>query len=133
MIWIMGWGFVSLFMGHFLTKSCYDWCWGRLGAEARHREGDPEVPRWLLVDVLGCAERGFFTLLMFVGGSWIAPSMVLWLVAKWAFCWGYDGREAVSRTLVMLISSLVSLSIAMVGGLVCQGILWAWFVDLLKP
>jgi hypothetical protein len=79
--------------------------------------------------LVGYVERTLFVLLVAFNVPGAIGLMAAWVGAKMAAHWqsaegrvaGSDNRELLNRRFIALISSVVSLSIASIGGLVCRG------------
>ena len=87
----------------------------------RVKEG---VPGWLM----GLVERTFFVLIIAFEVSGAAPAMIAWIALKTAINWQRRGigDELVSwirETQASVLTSLVSMLMALPGGLICRGII----------
>ena len=82
--------------------------------------GSRRVPPWLT----GVVERLFFTTLVGLGVQGAAPAAIGWLALKLATNWNHpdwkDKPEARSHALLALLAGLLSLLIAVVGGLIAS-------------
>jgi hypothetical protein len=72
----------------------------------------------------GILERLFFTILVAFGGAAIAPALVLWMIAKMTTGWNRITKPGVFYRMLAfsgLISSLISMIFAVLGGLIANG------------
>jgi hypothetical protein len=122
MQWITGLTF-SLVIGHIVT-----WLFLlglrhalRLGEKPSLTDGRKRVPPWLT----GVTERLFFTVLIGVEVSGAPAAMVGWLALKLATNWNHpdwkDKADARTFALSALLAGLVSMMLALIGGLICAG------------
>ncbi len=137
--------FISIWVGHYATKAFHaalkdqmdkakendlmigDWAWiksfiGQFFKKIRPPKRDtpfkPEVPNFLT----GIIERIFFTLLVASGTTGTGIAMIGWITVKMVHTKlvDSDSEEASPRRLkyVALLSSMVSLTFALLGGLI---------------
>ena len=98
--------------------------WRRLPEEGGRGDG---VPAW----VMGLGERLFFTLAIAFQVPGAAVAMMAWLTVKMLTNWNRpisaDGQNAaevtthIRRAMASLFAGLVSLTFALIGGLICAG------------
>ncbi len=118
--WILGLGF-SLILGHL----CVDRFHARLhqylvlGPKSPLGGEAARVPAWLT----GLVERLFFTVLVGVHGPGFSTVMMFWLGLKLVTNWNHPdyGESSAARTFAYsgLLSGLLSMLFALVGGLIC--------------
>ena len=124
--WIVGF-VVALAIGHIVVAFFL----ARLRARIVSKKPAAErVPAALT----GLHERVFFTLLVALDVSGVAPAMMIWLTVKMAANWNrpapsgpQDASEEERRiagAMSALLAGLVSMTFAMMGGLICRGVIW---------
>ena len=80
---------------------------------------------------VGLVERIFFTVLVSLGISGIAPAMILWITVKMAYNWNILARKRGHRLVrsymfATLLGNLCSMLFAAIGGSICRGQIWWW-------
>lgn len=119
--WIAGL-VVALILGAGVTG----WFIGRVRAYFNiPRAPGRDVPSWLT----GLVERLFFTLIIAFDVSGAAIAMIGWIALKLVPNWElYVKHGAANKPLVWssLLGSLCSMFFALIGGLICRGVIWWW-------
>ena len=115
--WLLGL-IISLGAGSYATPRFLDWLRSEVDEdELRKAKKEQEVvPMW----VTGLLERSFFTVAVAFNVPGTAVAMVAWLAAKMAANWNRQEHHrlfAVSS----LLAGLLSMSFALVGGLIVRG------------
>ncbi len=133
--WLVGLGF-SLGVGHVVVGQFLKRLRHYMKLEAKPGQG-PEtqlVPLWLF----GVGERFFFTLAVAFNISGTSVAMIAWLGLKLAANWNRPGREATQEelgpqesvlqvvrwSLSATIAGLLSMTFALLGGLICNSTIW---------
>lgn len=142
---------VSLLIGHFVTGEFVDLVRSHYRIDEKWIDenfdyGLPNLPRW----VIGPLERLFFTLLVAFNVSGVATGMMIWLLVKMVSNWNLlipplvgenrnlktdeekkrekeqDMHRAMLRryTWSGFLGTLMSLLFALLGGLICGGLIW---------
>lgn len=105
-----------------------------LGPKVGQDSETKAVPPWLM----GVGERLFFTIAVGVELSGAGVAMMTWLVIKLASNWNRVGREDTRKgitederillpirwSLSAALAGLLSMTFALLGGLICMGKLW---------
>lgn len=125
---------VSLLLGWLFTALFYRWTTNKItnGDEELEREMEWDqntkgVPR----EITGLLERFFFTIVVIINVPAAPFAMLVWLTLKMATNWNRDPLEGVLTkqqarrrarfSLRSLLSGLVSMSFALIGGLIAAG------------
>ena len=133
--WLVGLGF-SLGVGHvavdqFLKRLRH---YMKLGPKPGQGSETQAVPSWLM----GVGERFFFTFAVAFNVSGASVAMIGWLGLKLAANWSRPGREATQEgldpqesvlrvvrwSLSAAIAGLLSMTFALLGGLICNSTIW---------
>jgi len=120
MNWILGLGF-SLVVGHFAVDYFLRELrkYMQLGDRPALAGGMNRVPPWLT----GGLERLFFTLLVAFGVSGTSTAMIGWLALKMVTNWNRreseDDVKERSFAFSALVAGLLSMFLALLGGLIC--------------
>ena len=116
--WMIGF-IVALVIGHYVAKNFLVYA---------HRRFDFEKPEYVAIPgvLVATVEGVFFTLAVAFELSGVTVAMIGWVTAKMAAHWnlqkGMQNIEA--RRITSLLASLLRLTFAMVGGLICGGKIW---------
>jgi hypothetical protein len=119
--WILGL-FVAVVLGHYGTKYFLEWLRTKMGLG----EKPGAKSEWMRVSpgITGVIERMFFAIIIAVDISGAGTAMVGWLALKLATNWNHpdwkDDPTARSFAFSALLAGLVSMSFAVVGGLICR-------------
>ena len=141
--WLFAGYFISIVIGHPLVSIFNHY----LRSQAQYNMNLmkwPAYPRAISALVIGTLERTFFTTIVAfnIGGS--AVAMITWTVVKIARYWGNEkitlenSNEAESQKARIgygycsIVSSLFSMLIALIGGLICKYGLMAYSSILVK-
>ena len=117
MILIFGYSF-SLVGGHYATRAFLNWLrsYQKIEKPAQVNDEKP-VPPWLL----GAVERFFFTTMVAFDIAGAGIAMIAWLGIKMATHWNREeGAESVNLAMSALAAGIVSMTFAMIGGLICR-------------
>ena len=117
--WILGLS-LSLFGGFFAAKIVRDNLISFGNNPQRDQlTGAARVEGWKT----GIIERFFFTIVVGLQYPGALPGMMMWLGLKLATNWNHpdfsQNREARTRAFIALLVGLVSMSFALIGGVVC--------------
>lgn len=126
--WIFGLGLVSLVLGSLVSYLVWNALHGYFSYLNRSKHWNLSNEFITTVKpfpvLIGISERLFFTLLVAFQVTGVAGGIIAWIGVKMAVGWGAvkEGRTP-HRALAFtgLLSSLVSLLFAVVGGLICNG------------
>jgi hypothetical protein len=122
MWWILGLLF-SLLAGHFGTQYFKDWLRSRINLDEKTALSETNSKR-IPPEVTGLVERSFFTIVVGVNLTGASTAMIGWLALKMATNWNHpdwkDKPEARSFAFSALLSGLVSMGFATLGGLICR-------------
>jgi hypothetical protein len=125
--WVVGFGLISGFLGQALTRLLRNLLMKMLiswRTEQNIATGDDDpwkfVPRWLSSTTIGILERAFFCLSVAFNLSGTAIAMIAWTAAKGAIHWNRFDPKHTGSAFVAAACSLLSMTLALIGGLVCQ-------------
>lgn len=127
--WLVGLLGVSVVLGSICTWAAWRGLRAFFEATVQEREWvvPPEQTERIPIQpiLIGILERIFFTVLVAFAVSGVATAMIVWVGAKMASGWNriVGGGETWRRMLAFngLMSSLISLLFAVVGGLIANG------------
>lgn len=132
--WLIGFGLVSLLLG--LVVSFIVWkglhaYFEYLKRTREWKQTEPPIPLYPVTT--GILERLLFTLLIAFQVSGVGAGLIAWIALKMTIGWGrLKESDTRSRALAFtgLLSSLASLLFAVVGGLICNGLIPLYRVSL---
>jgi hypothetical protein len=130
--WFFGLGIFALGLGwlfiYFFLEIVHIHIKARAGERGEQKTYDDivkplDVPSWLV----GLLERTFFTVLVASDVSATALAILAWVTLKMAFGWNIVWRQRQSitvRSLAVsaLLANLFSMLFALIGGLICRGV-----------
>lgn len=127
--WFIGLVCVSGIAGYLLTFACYGlfgWFVGRSACGNDQEEVAVSETGWLT----GLLERLFWSTAV---GAWagfhagVLPGMMAWVAIKQRTLWRSFAEDKLTpKAFVALCTTLVSLLVALIGGLVCRGAIKLW-------
>ena len=125
--WVIGLAF-ALILGHFVTDLFVDLMTKRHFRrnpldEAKYPKKDEFMAIWT-----GTLERFFFVLLIAFSVTATATAMVGWIAIKMTPNWAILKRGK-SFAFISLLGNVVSMTFALLGGLVCSGEVWWCFTN----
>jgi hypothetical protein len=140
--WIAGL-FVSLVIGQLLTRISLGWIRGKIKENAKRKDSikdkdfdDFYGKEYFSPSITGSIERLFFTILVGFDVSGTATAMMVWIGAKMAANWLIvikDEQEQWKRQVAFtgLLGTMISLFIALIGGLICRYKIWVDYKEFL--
>jgi hypothetical protein len=121
--WLIG-GLVALFIGHFAVEYFDDRL--RKHISLPSKEADTSGEKRVTPALTGTLERLFFLILIGYQVPGGAAAMIGWLGLKLATNWNHpdwkDSPRARTRAFVALLTGLVSMLYALLGGLIASGV-----------
>lgn len=122
--WFLGLVF-SLFIGHYAASWVRSWLYSSCKLKEWNRPRKGEGPARVKAWQTGFLERSFFTIVVGLKYPGVLGAMMAWLGLKLGANWAHSilkGKKLVtSYALVALLTGLVSMLFALIGGRFCAG------------